>query len=135
MDAADTEVRNRRNCSPFPPEELAKFRALLIQQQANVLRSCQDLSHVALRKAGDASGDVSDDSADLAAETCEQDLSLHFLGRAQLELREITQSLERIDQRSYGLCDDCGQAIPAARLEALPTACYCIPCKAKSEGP
>lgn len=133
---ADTTAHNRRNCSPYPPDELARFKILLTSQQTELLRSCQGLSHVAMRKSDDAGGDdsvVTDDTADMAADTCEQDLSLHMLGRAQVELADIAQALERIERRSYGLCLECSQPIPIARLEALPTAGTCVPCKSKSE--
>lgn len=133
---ADTTSHNRRNCSPYPPEELARFKGLLTEQQNEILRSCQGLSHVAMRKSDDAGGDdsvVTDDTADMASDTWEQDLSLNMLGRAQVELTEITRALERIERRSYGLCFDCSQPIPVARLEAIPTASTCVPCKAKSE--
>jgi len=132
----DTTVRNRRNCSPLPPAELARFRALLDKQRAEILRSCEGLSHAAMRRPGEAAEDdatVSDDVADMASDICEQDLSLNFLGRAQSELAEIDRALERIDWRSYGLCDGCGQAIPVARLEAIPMALTCVGCKSKSE--
>jgi len=135
MDANSTAL-NRRNCSPYPPEDLARFKELLTKQQAELLRSCQGLSHVAMRKSDDAGGDdsvVTDDTADMAADTCEQDFSLNMLGRAQVELAGIAQALERIERRSYGVCLDCSQPIPLARLEALPTAGTCVPCKSKSE--
>ena len=82
---ADTTVRDHRNCSPYPPEVLAQFRQVLDSQQADLLRSCQGLSHVALRKSGDQGGDdsmVTEDTADLASEASAQDLSLNMLGRA-----------------------------------------------------
>jgi DnaK suppressor protein len=129
----NTTVRIRRDCSPFPPEALERFRLLLTRQQSEVLQSCRGLSHAALGTATDASGDVSDDSADLASEACDRNLSLNFLGRAQMELTEIHEALERIDRRSYGVCDECSQPIPAARLEAIPTARVCLACKSRSE--
>jgi len=109
---------------------------MLEDQRADLLRSCRGLSHVALRKSGDEGGDdsmVTEDPADLASEACEQDLSLNMLGRAQLELEEVARALERIDARSYGLCQECRQPIPVARLEAIPTAGTCVVCKAASE--
>ena len=123
----------RVNLSPFPVDALARFRNILSQREAMLLESCRGLSHVALRKAGDAAGDVIDDGADLAAETCEQALSLSCLGRAQEELQEIALALGRMDRRCYGLCEGCGRPIPSERLEAVPTADRCIPCKVKAE--
>ena len=132
----ETTVRQRQNCSPLSPEELARFRELLLTEQSAVLASCQGLSHVALRQSGDAGGDdasVTEDAADMSASLCEQDLSLGFLGRAQAELQEIGRALDRIDRRSYGLCDGCGKAIPVPRLEAIPTAGACLECKSQAE--
>jgi RNA polymerase-binding protein DksA len=132
----DTTLRNRRNCSPLPPAELARFRQLLDERRAELLQSCEGLSHAALRKPGGSSEEddaVSDDVADLASDLCEQNLSLSILGRAQSELGDIDRALERIDWRSYGLCDGCGEPIPVARLEAIPTALTCVECKAKEE--
>ena len=91
---------------------------------------------MALRKSGDPAGDdasIKDDAAEMASDLCEQDLSLNFLSRAELELQKIAEALERIEHRSYGVCDQCDQAIPIARLEAIPTASTCVPCKSKSE--
>jgi RNA polymerase-binding protein DksA len=109
---------------------------MLEDQRADLLQSCRDLSHVALRQSGDEGGDdsmVTEDAADLASEACEQDLSLNMLGRAQSELEEVARALKRIDDRSYGLCRECGQPIPVARLEAIPTAATCVVCKTASE--
>jgi len=133
---SNTAIRNRQNCSPYPPAELARFERILREQQSGILQCCQGLSHVAMRKSGDQGGDdsvVTDDTADMASDLCEQDLSLNFLGRAEQELKEIALALERIERRSYGVCDGCGQAIPVARLEAIPTASTCVPCKAVAE--
>jgi len=132
----DTTVRNRRNCSPLPPAELARFRALLAERRVEILQSAEGLSHAAMRRAGENADDdtsVTDDVADMASDICEQDLSLNFLGRAQNELADIDRALERIDWRSYGVCDGCGQAILVARLEAIPMALTCVGCKSKSE--
>lgn len=133
---SNTSVLKRRNCSPYSPSELDRFEAILKEQQAGIIQCCQGLSHVALRRSGDKGGDdssVTDDAAEMAADMCEQDLSLNFLTRAEGELQNIVLALERIEHRSYGVCNECSQAIPIARLEAIPTATTCVACKAKSE--
>ncbi|MBB1600430.1 TraR/DksA C4-type zinc finger protein [Variovorax sp. UMC13] len=45
------------------------------------------------------------------------------------ELRQIAQARGRMREGSYGLCIDCGTAIPFARLEALPFSARCVPCQ------
>jgi len=48
--------------------------------------------------------------------------------RAKREIEAIDLALTRIEAGSYGRCEGCGKAIPAARLEALPTATTCLAC-------
>jgi DnaK suppressor protein len=43
-------------------------------------------------------------------------------------LAEIEHALRKIDAGTYGICDNCGQPIDPARLEALPHAIHCMTC-------
>jgi DnaK suppressor protein len=55
---------------------------------------------------------------------------------AEVESRELTRieyALERMREGQYGVCEGCGQAIPTARLYALPYATYCITCQREAE--
>lgn len=47
--------------------------------------------------------------------------------RAGLGLIEAAQ--DRIAAGTYGVCDDCGSAIPAERLEIMPTTKHCVQCQ------
>jgi RNA polymerase-binding transcription factor DksA len=51
------------------------------------------------------------------------------LKRFQKQLTEMEQALGKIKQGTYGFCDRCGQAIPSARLEAIPQTSLCLGCK------
>lgn len=53
--------------------------------------------------------------------------------RRVAQLREIDAALRRIDDGSYGDCQDCQEPIDPRRLEADPTARLCIDCASKSE--
>lgn len=53
--------------------------------------------------------------------------------RAKREIEAIDQVLTRIETGSYGRCDSCGKDIPAARLQAIPTATTCLPCSEAGE--
>jgi DnaK suppressor protein len=57
------------------------------------------------------------------------DLNLAEIDRDADELRRIDTALARLSEGSYGVCEDCGQRIPEARLEAEPTALRCIRCQ------
>ncbi|HBT40970.1 MAG: TraR/DksA family transcriptional regulator [Alphaproteobacteria bacterium] len=59
----------------------------------------------------------------------EGDEVLEDLGNAALtEIAQIETALERIAGGTYGDCVTCGEAIPPARLEAVPQAAQCIKC-------
>jgi DnaK suppressor protein len=46
-------------------------------------------------------------------------------------LADVDRALEKLDDGTYGRCDECGRAIPAARLEAVPATAYCVECSAR----
>lgn len=65
-----------------------------------------------------------------AAETAESQERLAFKRQLSESLAEVEQSLRKLDDGTYGVCDNCGQTINRARLEALPQANLCLNCKA-----
>ena len=58
-----------------------------------------------------------------------QEVAAH--DKAQAVLAEATRALKKLDEGTYGRCDDCGQDIAAERLEALPWATLCVGCASK----
>ena len=53
--------------------------------------------------------------------------------RGKAEIEAIDVALARIATGDYGRCDACGKPIPAARLDAMPTAVVCVSCAAALE--
>ncbi|MFD4367779.1 TraR/DksA family transcriptional regulator [Rhodococcus sp. NPDC058521] len=51
-----------------------------------------------------------------------------LLTDARRELEELDDAATRLANGSYGVCSECGRAIAAERLDALPTATKCIDC-------
>ena len=52
---------------------------------------------------------------------------------ARNEIIRIARALEQMKNETYGICVDCGETIPMARLEAHPFADRCIRCATASE--
>lgn len=86
----------------------------------------------ALKEGSAASGAVAD-SADLAVLYASLDLNYSLTEKESWLVRKIKQALERIDSGSYGYCQECGEKIARARLEALPWADLCRSCQEKLE--
>jgi DnaK suppressor protein len=67
---------------------------------------------------------------ELATEIAEVEKGLILEKRIREQLAEVERALDKFEQGTYGLCDNCGQPIDTARLEALPHANLCLSCKA-----
>jgi DnaK suppressor protein len=46
-------------------------------------------------------------------------------------LAEVERALEKVDEGTYGRCDDCGRLIAAERLETMPAATLCVSCSSR----
>ena len=66
-----------------------------------------------------------------ATETLELEKRLALEKRAGDLLADVEHTLRKFEERTYGLCDICGQPIDPARLEALPQANLCMSCKSQ----
>ncbi len=68
-----------------------------------------------------------------AAEALELEKRIALEKHIKDQMAEIDHALYKFEEKTYGLCDSCGQTIDPARLEALPQADLCLSCKAKNE--
>ena len=68
-----------------------------------------------------------------SAETADMRKRLAFKRQLSESLAEVEHSLHKLDDGTYGLCDNCGQPINRARLEALPQANLSPDCLASQE--
>jgi RNA polymerase-binding protein DksA len=57
--------------------------------------------------------------------------ALEVIHNEEALLNDVREALNRIEQGSYGRCEECGRPIAEARLEALPYTPYCIDCAQK----
>jgi RNA polymerase-binding transcription factor len=61
------------------------------------------------------------------------DVEVDLLRNEQDILRDVEAALGRIDDRTYGLCQQCQKPIDEQRLDAIPFTPYCVSCAAKME--
>ena len=66
---------------------------------------------------------------DMAPVFSDQFTALRINRLDYLQLKLVEAALARIDSEEYGLCTDCGSAIPSSRLDAIPWAARCIACQ------
>jgi len=73
------------------------------------------------------------DMAELGTGNFDQDLTLSLLGSGNAALDQIDGALKRIEDGSFGQCEECGVKIPQPRLEAIPFAARCVQCASRRE--
>jgi len=111
------------------PEQLEFFRRKLLAWRDELMEESQStLDHLR----DDSNKDVGDE-ADRASRESDYSLELRTRDRYRKLLRKIEQALGRIDDGSYGYCEDTGDAIGIARLEARPIATLSIDAQERRE--
>ena len=73
------------------------------------------------------------DILDSVSEERTRELDLILTDREKRKLAQIDDALDRIEENTYGLCEECGVKIPKARLKVLPFAIFCVECQEKIE--
>ena len=109
-------------------QELEFFRKLL----SSMLEEAQQKGDSTLEELTD-SNEVFADPADRATAESDRSFTLRIRDRERRLIRKIQAALQRIDDGSYGICEECGEGIGVPRLKARPVTKLCINCKSKQE--
>jgi RNA polymerase-binding protein DksA len=123
----------REGEEPWTTEELAELRTEL-EAHAKELRVEIDDAEIAWhdlqRDSGEGSGD---DQADAGTKTFEREHELSLANNSRDLLAQVDRALSRLDNGTYGVCENCGQPVGKARLQAFPRATLCVTCKQREE--
>ncbi len=113
------------------------FKELLLQRRKMLTGDVNHMKDETLSKSRqDASGDLSTmplHMADIGSENYEQEFTLGLVESEEEELREIDFALERVENKSFGICEACSKSITKSRLKATPHARLCLACKREEE--
>jgi len=117
-------------------DQLKQFRQLLITERAKLASEIRSITQNASKSPREASGDLSAYTvhmADMAADTYERELSMNIVSSEQELLYQIDDALKRLDDGTFGTCQQCSQPILMSRLKAVPYASLCIACQRTKE--
>ena len=73
------------------------------------------------------------DMGDQATAETDRNFMLRLRDRERLLLKKIDEAVERIDNGTFGICEECGNRIGVKRIEARPVTTLCIECKTRQE--
>ncbi len=111
-------------------KELTHFKKKLIEEKQKVLEEMGTLqSNNLMQSISDQSGEISRYSyhlGDTASLSYGREFSMGLAERQQKYLEQVDEALERIENRTYGICKVTGELIPIERLEEVPVAKYSV---------
>jgi DnaK suppressor protein len=97
--------------------QLEYFKTRLVEWKDDILRETREtVSHL------QADTENHPDLADRASSETDRALELRTRDRQRKLISKIDEALRRIDGRAYGYCEETGEPIGLARLEARPIA-------------
>ncbi|MEE4137639.1 MAG: RNA polymerase-binding protein DksA [Desulforhopalus sp.] len=109
-------------------EKLEMFRGQLLRKKEEILNEAGKT----MSEMTDQTSNVPDPN-DRATIESGRSFELRIRDRERRLLVKIDEAIARIEDGSYGICEDCGEEIGIKRLEARPVTTYCIDCKTLQE--
>ncbi|MCK4401280.1 TraR/DksA C4-type zinc finger protein [bacterium] len=116
---------------------LERFKKKLIKEREKLLADVNHIRNEELSKSPrDATGELSgyaNHMADGGTDTIERQVSLGLMSNEEAMLLKIDEALQRISDKTYGVCELCKEKISQERLNAMSYATYCIKCRSQEE--
>lgn len=109
--------------------QLKKFKTVLTEKRDEIVKKAKQTLEE------DMTLDANDlpDEMDLASSEYLQSFTFRLRGRDKVFLEKIEKALRKIEDGSFGICEECGEEISVKRLEARPETTLCIRCKEDQE--
>ena len=109
-------------------KKLTAFKKMLNQRLDELL----DQANETVENMSDRNDNLPDPS-DRATLESDRNFTLRIRDRERKLIGKIKDALERIENGTYGICEECGEDISEARLKARPVTTLCIDCKKRQE--
>lgn len=101
----------------------------LIRLKDELNASAKDLQDIL---AGGVDG-AGNDQADVGSNSLERDAELSLAANQRELLLQTEKAIARLEDGTYGVCEQCGEPIGKMRLMAFPRATLCMDCKRREE--
>jgi DnaK suppressor protein len=112
------------------------YKKILLKTKEQISGDIRTLSDENSGSGNDRGGDVSGHAlhmADVATDMYDREFTLGLASNERELLYEIDGALARIQEGTFGVCDQCKKPIPATRLKAIPHARTCMKCQEQIE--
>jgi DnaK suppressor protein len=131
--AAPTPVTASDGEAPWSASELKAIRSEIAKDLARLQQELALVEAEMNELISDSGEGAGDDQADSGTKTFEREHEMSLVINARDMVLQTERALDRIDNKTYGNCEECGNAIGKARLQVFPRATLCMICKQKEE--
>ena len=108
---------------------IGRFKKILLKEREQIVGKVKQIVESSQEMGQDGTQDIGDEAANIY----NKQVLLSLNENERLRLKEVDESLDRIENGTYGICEECGGPISIKRLEVRPVAKYCVPCLTKLE--
>jgi RNA polymerase-binding protein DksA len=115
--------------------DIEHFKQRLLDERGRAQEALERLQREDEGQLEDEHEEIQSDNhpGDVATSLYDRELDYAFEDNVERVLAAIDAALQRIEDGTYGICENGGEQIPAERLEAIPWTTLCIDCKRKAE--
>jgi|SRR3989338_2819351 len=110
-------------------KDVKAFKDLLLKRKSEIITAADDTKEEGM---GFDPDDLPDE-VDLASTEAGQSLKLRLRDRERVLLKKINEAIQKIEDDTYGVCEECGEEIGIERLKARPVTDLCVRCKEEQE--
>ncbi|HEB76478.1 MAG TPA: TraR/DksA family transcriptional regulator [Nitrospirae bacterium] len=110
-----------------------RLRKLLIAKRQDIIKEAKNEIGKFIRGENKQLAETALDDGDWSVVDLAEDLNLRKLTVHKQTLNKIDEALRKLNEGTYGICEDCGSEISEERLKIIPFAIYCVDCMGKRE--
>ena len=120
---------DQKKISGMDKKTLARLKKILLKEREEVMGEVKQIYESSKEMGQDGTQDIGDEAANIY----NKQILLSLNENERMRLQEVDESLDRIANGTYGICEECEGPIGLKRLEVRPVAKYCVPCKTQME--
>ncbi len=115
------------------PDQYEELKKLLVGQRRNILKEAREEISKIIDGETKQLIDTALDDGDWSFIDMAEGITLKKLSASKNTLNKIDEALRKINEGTYGLCEDCGDEISKERLKVIPFALCCVECMERRE--
>lgn len=114
-------------------EKMIELRRALVRKREEIVKEVKNEISKYIKGETRQLVDTALDDGDWSVVDLSEDINLRHLSTHRENLLKMDEALRKLEEGTYGICEDCGEPIGPERLKILPFAIYCIDCQERRE--